>query len=155
MLTIRPAVSAKEFALFLKLMKQYAATDLADPQNSSIWKDMANLPGRYAPPGGLVLLARWSGAVAACGAFAPTAHAGLAEMKRMYVRPKFRGRGIGRNIAHALLHAAHQAGYARIAISTWGHNDGAIKLYTALGFGPCAPFKTHPSSDLVFMDKGL
>lgn len=155
MLTLTPTTQAAQYDLFTALITEYAHTDLADAQNSSVWKDLQNIPGRYAPPLGGVLLAYWANEIAGCAAFAPTAHTGLAEMKRVYVKPAFRRYGIARALAQAIIVAAQQAGYERIAISTWGHNTRAIALYEQLGFSPIPPFKDHASQGLVYLGCSL
>lgn len=155
MLTLTHATQTEQYALFTALLTEYARNDLSDPQNSSIWKDFQNIPGRYAPPLGGVWLANWGDALAGCAAFAPTAQADLAEMKRVYVKPDFRRYGIARALAQKIIGEAAQAGYRRIAISTWGHNTRAIVLYEQLGFVPVPPFKEHPSQGLVYLGREL
>ena len=155
MLTLTPATQPAQYDLFTGLITEYAHTDLADAQNSSIWKDLQSIPGRYAPPKGGVLLAYWANELAGCAAFAPTTHAGLAEMKRVYVKPAFRRYGMARALAQAIIIAAQQAGYEHIAISTWGHNARAIALYHQLGFSPVPPFKDHASQGLVYLGRSI
>ena len=122
---------------------------------SSIWNDLADLPARYGAPTGGVVLA-WSGAEAVgCGAFAATREAGLCEVKRFYLLPAWRGRGLGRALVNAVLRQARAAGYARAGLSTWNHNESGLALYRALGFATVPPFKTHPNPDLVYLGRTL
>ena len=180
-MTSRKLISAHsngDYAVFKQLLLEYAARDLADPANSIIWDDIAQLPGRYAPPTGGVLLvyagetateARKAestvrlgdnascngevsgGNLAGCGAFVSTRDPGVAEIKRVYVRSSFRRQGLARALTLALVAAARETGYQTAAISTWPHNAEALSLYRHLGFVPCPPFKEHQHSELVFL----
>ncbi len=140
---------------FKALLLEYAERDHANAGQSSIWADMAGLPGRYAGPAGGAVLARWQGQLAACGAFAPTGVAGLAEIKRLYVRESARGQGIARELTRALVQQCAGAGYHRAGISTWSHNERALALYQQMGFAPIAPFKDHPIPHLVYLGLAL
>ena len=132
-------------------MLSYAHGDLADPGNSSIWKDLNDLPGRYAAPLGAVWLTYVDAVAVGCGALAPTANTGQAEMKRIYVIPEFRGRGLGHALANVIIAKARSLGYKQLALSTWSHNTAGLALYGALGFIEIPAFKEHPGQDLVFM----
>ena len=152
---LRALASAADWAAFEALLRRYAATDLDQPATSSIWNDLADLPARYGAPTGGVVLA-WSGAeTVGCGAFAATREAGLCEVKRFYLLPAWRGRGLGRALVNAVLQQARAAGYARAGLSTWNHNESGLALYRALGFATVPPFKTHPNPDLVYLGRTL
>ncbi|MEZ5632168.1 MAG: GNAT family N-acetyltransferase [Burkholderiaceae bacterium] len=152
---LRALASAADWAAFEALLRRYAATDLDQPATSSIWNDLADLPARYGAPTGGVVLA-WAGAEAVgCGAFAATREAGLCEVKRFYLLPAWRGRGLGRALVNAVLRQARAAGYARAGLSTWNHNESGLALYRALGFATVPPFKTHPNPDLVYLGRTL
>ena len=140
-----------DYDVFKALLLEYAARDLDDPKNSSIWQDLAQLTQRYGAPSGTALLAYRGDALAGCGAFAATAHAGVAEIKRVYVRSDFRRQGLARSITQALVAQAKECGYHTAAISTWPHNMQALALYQQLGFVPIAPFKEHTHAQLVFL----
>ena len=155
MLTLVEIATPAEFETFKNLLLEYAHSDLSDPKNSSIWKDIDHLPGRYAAPGGCVFFAYWNGELAGCGAFAPTATAGMAEIKRVYVRSDFRRHGIARALTHQLIARAPEAGYHTAAISTWDDNSRALTLYRQLGFVPIAQFKEHASTNLVYLGLDL
>jgi len=140
---------------FRELLLEYAQRDHANAGQSSIWADMAGLPGRYAHPAGGAVLAYRQGELAACGAFAPTEMAGLAEIKRLYVRESARGQAIARELTRALVRQCAGAGYDRAGISTWDHNERALALYRQMGFGPITPFKDHPIPNLVYLGLAL
>ena len=152
---LRVLAGAADWAAFEALLRRYAATDLDQPATSSIWNDLADLPARYGAPTGGVVLA-WSGAAAVgCGAFAATRETSLCEVKRFYLLPAWRGRGLGRALVNAVLQQARAAGYARAGLSTWNHNESGLALYRALGFATVPPFKTHPNPDLVYLGRAL
>src|SRR5574343_339733 len=103
--------------------------------------------GDYVEPHGRLLLALVDGQVAACGAFRPLAdvdYANACEMKRLYVRPAFRGRGLGRQLAQALLDHARQAGYSAMLLDTLDEMETARDLYAALGFEEIPPYYFNP-----------
>ncbi len=151
MFALQEVSSEAEFDVFKELLEEYARTDLADPKNSTIWADIAQLPGRYANPDGAAWLA-WEGCeLAGCGAFCATASDGMAEIKRVYVRRAFRRRGLARHMTQTLLATACGNGYQTAAISTWPDNLGALALYKQLGFQPIDPFKQHSHDALIFL----
>jgi GNAT superfamily N-acetyltransferase len=102
-----------------------------------------DLPGVYAPPDGRMFLASYSAQTAGCGAFHRMT-ADTCEMKRMYVRPEFRGKQIGRRLADTLILAAREAGYSIMRLETTTYLDRAIALYSALGFRTSQPYCTIP-----------
>jgi putative acetyltransferase len=101
------------------------------------------LPGVYAPPDGRMFLATYSGKSAGCGAFRKMAP-DTCEMKRMYVRPEFRGKQVGWRLANSLILTAREAGYSIMRLETTTYSDRANALYSALGFRICQPYSTTP-----------
>ena len=100
--------------------------------------------GQFAPPAGRLLLVVEDGTVLGCGGLRPIAP-GVGEIKRMYVRPEARGRGLGRQLLDALLAAAQHAGYQQVCLDTDGLMPAAHQLYRAAGFQPCDPY---PESEI-------
>ena len=149
------AATSAHYDSFKHLLVEYAHTDLADAKHSSIWADLAQLPGRYAPPSGLTLLAGVGDQVVACGAFVATAQPGLAEIKRVYIRPGFRRQGLARILTLALLEQARSASYQTVGICTWSHNTAALALYQTLGFAPIACFRESDKAHLIFLGMPL
>ena len=148
---LRSVTSEQDYALFEQLLREYAAKDLADAGNSSIWKDLETLPERYGPPLGAALLAYAGDELVGCGALTNTQQPGVAEVKRIYVREAFRRQGLARTLTQQLMTQAQTLGYHTAAISTWPENTQALALYQQLGFQPIAPFKVHIHAQLVFL----
>ena len=99
---------------------------------------------QFAPPAGRLVLVEESGVVLGCGCF-PAITSEVAEIKRMYLRPEARGRGLGRRLLDALLDAARSAGYREARLDTDGLMPAAVGLYRAAGFRPCDPY---PESEI-------
>jgi ribosomal protein S18 acetylase RimI-like enzyme len=109
--------------------------------------ELASLPGEYAAPRGVLLLATVDGELAGCGACRPLSdvdYANACEMKRLYVRPRFRGFGLGRILAQALMDHALRAGYSAMLLDTLDDMEAARGLYQALGFEEIPPYYFNP-----------
>ena len=118
-------------------------------------QELAGLPGDYAPPDGRLLLAEHDGQLAACGAL-HRLDATSAEMKRLYVRPNFRGLGLGRTLAERILSEAASIRYGCIRLDTvQGIMDDAIALYRRLGFREIAPYRQNPIAGALYMELEL
>ena len=128
-------------------MREYARSLNVDLCFQDFDREVAGLPGDYAPPSGHLLLAFVDGALAGCGAFRALAdvdYANACEMKRLYVRPAFRRFGLGRALAQALLDEARRAGYSVMLLDTLDDMETARELYRALGFEPIPPYYFNP-----------
>ena len=109
--------------------------------------ELACLPGDYAAPHGVLLLAYADQALAGCGALRPLAdvdHANACEMKRLFVRRPFRRFGLGRLLAQALMDRARGIGYSVMLLDTLDEMESARELYTTLGFAEVAPYYFNP-----------
>lgn len=102
-------------------------------------RELAALPGDYAPPRGCLLLAKAGNDPAGCVGIRPL-DAMRCEMKRLYVRPAFRGTGLGRVLAEAAVAAARKSGYREVLLDTLPQMRAARALYASLGFAPCKPY---------------
>lgn len=124
-----------------------------DPASGDLAHELATLPGEYAPPRGRLLLARAGKAAAGCVALHGL-DGGTAEMRRLYVRPAFRGQGIGRALAKAAIDEAARLGYSRIRLDTPRSLREASALYRSLGFFEIAAYRAHDPGEL-FLERML
>lgn len=129
------------------IFREYADTLGVDLYFQDFESELAQLPGDYGAPRGALLLAEVEGAVAGCCALRPLDTAdypNASEMKRLYVRKAFRGFGLGRELAAAMLDRALQAGYACVLLDTLDDMESARALYTDLGFEEIPPYYHNP-----------
>ena len=129
------------------IFREYAAGLVVDLCFQGFEAELAALPGEYAAPGGCLQLALVNDEVAGCGAFRPIGdvdYANACEMKRLYVRPSFRGLGLGRLIAQTLMDQALRAGYSVMLLDTLDDMESARSLYTALRFEEIPPYYFNP-----------
>lgn len=139
--------STDELDTVREIFREYAQGLGVDLCFQSFDQELASLPGEYASPRGALLLARVDGEVAGCCALRPLDSAdypNAAEMKRLYVRKAFRGFGLGRSLAEAVLDAARQAGYASVLLDTLDDMEAARALYVELGFEEIPPYYHNP-----------
>jgi GNAT superfamily N-acetyltransferase len=108
------------------------------------------LPGVYAPPAGRLVLALAGCSPAGCAALRPAGE-GTAEMKRLYLRPAFRGKGRGRRLVEHLLASAREIGYRTVVLDTLEPMIEARALYRKMGFEETAPFGVHPIPGTIFL----
>jgi len=114
--------------------------------------ELAHLPGDYAPPGGRLLLAEYEGQLAACVALHKL-DADICEMKRLYLRPQFRGRGLGRILADRILAEARQIGYRRMRLDTVEPvMKDAVAMYRKLGFKEIPAYRPNPNAGTLYME---
>jgi putative acetyltransferase len=129
------------------VLRDYANSLDVDLCFQGFEEELASLPGAYAQPQGLMLLALVDGAVAGSGAFRPLPDAdypNACEMKRLFVRPAFRRFGLGRILAQQLMDRATEAGYSSMLLDTLDDMEAARGLYESLGFAEVPPFYFNP-----------
>ena len=129
------------------LFREYADALGVDLGFQDFEAELAGLPGDYAAPGGVLLLALVDGQLAGCGALRPRTdvdYPNACEMKRLYVRRAFRRFGLGRALAQALIDRATQAGYSTLLLDTLDDMEVARGLYASLGFEEIPPYYYNP-----------
>ncbi|MBP3959989.1 GNAT family N-acetyltransferase [Gemmata sp. G18] len=154
LLTILPSTTA-ELQTVRVLFQEYADALGIDLGFQNFAEELAELPGKYAPPTGCILLAEVGDQPAGVVALRSRAD-GVCEMKRLYVRPQFRKEGVGRALAERVIEEAKRLGYGRIRLDTIAPIMGkAVSLYRALGFEEIPPYCDNPVPGAVFMELRL
>jgi GNAT superfamily N-acetyltransferase len=149
--------------MFRELCREYARSipGIAESLAYQGFEDeLQSLPGKYAPPAGTMLLAIARDEAIGCVALRPLADDSrppnsVCEMKRMYLKPTHRGRGIGRLLGDAIVAEARRLGYLIMRLDTDTQMPEAIGLYTSLGFKPRPPYNADPSPDTLWFEKEL
>jgi putative acetyltransferase len=132
------------------LFREYMSSLSEDISFQNPADELAGLPGKYARPGGVVLIAR-EGAEPAGAIAYRMFEPGVCEMKRLYVRPAFRGRNLGRELANELIEDARGRGYRTMLLDTLGSMQSARALYRDLGFRPVEPYYDNPLPGVMYM----
>ncbi len=117
-------------------------------------EELDGLPGAYAPPDGRLLLAVEDSEAVGCVAVRKLGY-GICEMKRLYVKPAYRGKGLGRGLAGAVIAEARAIGYTKMRLDSLLSLKEAAALYRSLGFIEVPPYRYNPLPDAVFMEIGL
>lgn len=117
--------------------------------------ELASLPGGYAPPEGRLLLAEYDDQVVGCVALHKL-KPGICEMKRLYLRPTMRGKGLGRILADRIIAEARQIGYQRMRLDTVEPvMKDAVAMYRKIGFKAIEPYCPNPMSGVIYMELQL
>ena len=154
-LLISQAVCPIEIAQARELFLEYAESLGFSLCFQSFDKELAELPGEYAPPRGRLLLAICAGELAGCVALHDLGE-NVAEMKRLYVRPQYRGKRVGFALVQRLLAEASEIGYHSIRLDTVEPvMKDAVKMYRRLGFREISPYRTNPIDGALYMQMDL
>ena len=132
------------------LFREYVASLAEDISFQNVDDELAGLPGKYARPAGVVLIARNAGEAAGAVGYRMV-EPGVCEMKRLYVRPAFRGTGLGRELANELIADARECGYRTMLLDTLASMGAARALYRDLGFVPVTPYYDNPLPGVMYM----
>lgn len=117
-------------------------------------KELAELPGEYAPPSGCLILALNETVPCGCAALRKL-EAGICEMKRLYTKPEFRGKGIGKMLVNTLIDEARKIGYVKMRLDTIPKMKEAIDLYRKIGFKEIKPYRENPIEGALYMELDL
>ena len=143
MINIVSATKAEDVARAKELIEEYVLSLSIDLSFQNFANEMATFPAKYSPPSGCVLVARRGDSIVGCVALRDLGE-GLCEMKRMYVQPTSRGKGLGRALAKAVIDEARRIGYARMRLDTNPSLHAAIHIYVSLGFKDIDPYEFNP-----------
>jgi ribosomal protein S18 acetylase RimI-like enzyme len=152
MMNIIHATSPTQMDEIRKLFREYEAYLNVDLCFQQFEAELENLPGKYAPPLGTLLLAMDGPQAIGCGALRriDSIHERTCEMKRLYVRPEARGMRVGLKIARQLIQESVRLGYSTMVLDTLDRLKAAIHLYESLGFVKTAPYYDNPLPDVVY-----
>jgi GNAT superfamily N-acetyltransferase len=154
-LTLAQAESPAQIAQARELFLEYAQSLGFSLCFQNFDHELAGLPGDYAPPDGRLLLAEYEGQLAGCVALHEL-EAGICEMKRLYLRPRFRGKGLGRVLAERIIAEARTIGYQRMRLDTVEPvMKDAVAVYRKLGFKEVAPYRANPIAGAMYMELEL
>jgi len=137
-----------------RLLREYEASLGVSLCFQGFERELAALPGEYAPPAGRLLLALEAGHALGCVALRKLDDE-TCEMKRLYLRPEFRGKGAGRSLALAIIDEARKIGCNKMRLDTLPSMREAIALYESLGFKRIEPYYRNPVPGAVFMELKL
>ena len=151
---IGQASTPEDLAAARALFEEFAAWLGVDLCFQRFNEELASLPGLYAPPRGRLLLALVGDEVAGCVALRPMDEM-VCEMKRLFVRPPFRGSGVGGRLAKTAIEEARNAGYSSMKLDTLSSMHAALQLYASLGFMSCPTYYDTPLKETVFMELPL
>jgi putative acetyltransferase len=154
MLKIVHMQSREQMEQVQTLFSEYASSLEFDLSFQDFENELKRFPGEYAPPSGSALLAMEGGEIAGCVALRDLGK-DVCEMKRLYVRPPFRRKGVGKALAIAVIEEARRIGYRRMRLDTVPSMKEAIELYRALGFKEIMPYRHNPIQGALFMELKL
>lgn len=154
-MNIVQAQSPADITCARELFEEYAAWLGINLCFQNFEKELAELPGEYVPPAGRLFLAFDGDQISGCVALRGLGE-GVCEMKRLYVRPDSRGRGLGRQLTETVINAAREIGYHRMRLDTLpGKMDKAISMYLSLGFREIEAYYDNPVAGVTFMELSL
>lgn len=151
---IKHAQIPSEIEEVRRLFREYEADLGEDLCFQGFEQELANLPGKYAPPGGALLIAVHENRTVGCVGLRALAD-GVCEMKRLFVRPETRGLGLGRKLATQIIDVARSLGYTLMRLDTLARLTKAVQLYKTLGFRTTAPYYSNPLPGVVYLELNL
>lgn len=151
---IFPAKTDEDFEIAKKLFAEYADTLGFDLRFQNFEEELTNLPGDYVNPTGCLLLAVYKEQPVGCVGLRKLSD-DVCEMKRLYVKPQFRGLGIGRALVEAVIEKARKIDYNYMRLDTVPSMEAASALYTSVGFKKSGAYRYNPIEGAVFMELKL
>ena len=151
---IRQVSTSEEYECARLLFQEYASAIEVDLCFQGFSDELTVLNQMYAPPDGCLCVAYVGAKPAGCAALRKF-DADVGELKRMYVRPEFRGCGIGKALATTILRTAQNIGYSIVRLDTLESMSEARRIYELLGFHPCPAYYTNPLPGVIYMEKEL
>ena len=152
MLTIVQAEIPAQVSTAREMIEEYAAWLEFKLCFQGYEEEIQSLPGKYALPAGRLLLALWDGHPAGVIALRPLEEPGVCEMKRLYVRPEFRGRKLGCQLAETVIAEARRIGYHAMRLDTLPSMAAARALYQTLGFRAIPRYNDNPSEGVIYLE---
>lgn len=148
------AQSEAQFEDGKKLFREYAASLSIDLAFQHFEEELDTVQDQYGPPSGALVLA-YAGVRAIGCAGVRNKGQGIAELKRMYVKPEFRGHQLGRLLLERSVSMAKDLGYGTLRLDTLASMTGARRLYESFGFGIIPAYYDNPHADAIYMEKTL
>ncbi|MQY77380.1 MAG: GNAT family N-acetyltransferase [Spirochaeta sp.] len=144
----------KKIEVIRKLFQEYGDSLGFDLCFQNFKEELESLPGEYSPPEGSLVLASSGGAAAGCVALRRIDNS-TCEMKRLYVRPAFRGGGIGRELCRRIITIGLELGFGSMRLDTLDSMSAALELYRSLGFREIEPYRYNPIEGALFLELRL
>ncbi len=152
---IFPAATAEQIEITRSLFLEYQHWLNFSLCFQGFDQELASLPGKYALPKGRIYLADVDDAIAGCIALRPMNEDGVCEMKRLFVREEFRGKGIGRVLTEKIITDAKEIGYHTMRLDTLQRMETARSLYKKIGFTVIPAYYNNPMDEVVYMELKL
>ncbi len=154
MITFGQVYRGEKIKIVRELFREYSDSLGFDLCFQNFKEELQSLPGEYSPPAGSLLLAVSREGAAGCIALRRIDNS-ICEMKRLYVRPAFRGRGVGQELCRRIIATGLELGYSSMRLDTLASMSAARELYCSLGFREIEPYRYNPIEGAVFMELRL
>ncbi|MFX0000370.1 MAG: GNAT family N-acetyltransferase [Candidatus Hodarchaeota archaeon] len=154
MLEIKQAFSEESYKLIKEIFIEYANYLAIDLDFQNFDEELKNIQGNYSPPEGCILLAYFEGKIAGCVAVRKLQD-DICEMKRLYVRPNYQNKTIGKELSKAIIQKAKEIGYKYMRLDTLPFMKAALKIYASLGFKEIAPYRYNPIEGAKYFELKL
>jgi len=151
---VLPASNDSDTQAVRHLFEEYAASLAIDLCFQNFKREVASLPGEYSPPRGVLFLAHADGSAVGCIGLRPFSES-VGELKRLYVVPAFRGRGLARSLISAAVVAARRIGYSALVLDTLASMQPAVALYESFGFKRTDAYYANPIPDALYFRASL